>query len=1674
MSENIINSEAVQTVIMTIDKDTKDILINWFQVDVPEGYTQNDLYYTTGLFKDDASIGSKQTEETFVRFSDIDLEGEHNFKANVQGFIHTPEGPVVCGDLQQGEIEVKDGLVTSVPRVEDVYADVSDEGELFIRWDEVELGQDVSYTVRIEGKGSKLDTTPKKDIVETLISMPQGETGIQQHKKYTIYVKAETCEGSGPESEGFEFTPGEEDEGQDPNFNKNADTVGDPINMATGTFSYQNIDLQISGNPDFVFQTFYFSQYAVKPRYNDDEDSPLLVLGKGWSHTYMTSLEEKKSKVTIYFGEGGESIYKKSFSPGQSWSGRFKKKGDYDGTVLFYNKKSKTYTLTKKDQTQYIFNEEGKMTEIISPVKNSILLEYQDDLLHKVIDNKSSNYFELEYNNGKLKSVTDNFARKIFYEIKSKNLVKYKDAMNKEREFAYYSKSLMKSVKDQNGDVFVYNKYNSDNKVIFQQDANAYKAKEDYGINIEYSTTWLPNWLKKKVITAKAKDNRGNLTTFKSDRKGNLLSKETSLSGKDINLCEYKYDGFNNKTRESIFEGDESKKSSANVIRYDYDGRLNLLRSYYETSGKEKLTIEKYIYNRLNQVTVHTDHLGNITKYKYKNNILLEEITYPLGLKETFKYKKGNIQGLIESYTDKTGNSFKITYDKDLIKTITDPYSNNTSIEEYEYGLQKKIKISDRKGVLLKTTINKYNKMGVKESESLQFGKQTENKAFKTSFKVDGLGQVTEEKNAVGNITKYEYDPNMNLVKTIFPKVDNLSSEELMVYDRNNNLIRVNKGEGCVEKYAYNALNKCIEKTDAGGGKYKYQSKMNFSTGAPHPVMNNTIFPLLKNNKAFSEQTLIDVFNRPIQIKDKNDQVTKFIYEEYKNQLKVTTIYPEAVSGDKSTQYNSRQTFDALGRMVSNVNEEGNETTFNYTNKKNSDKTYSNVVTETNPLGIKTISHFNSYNQKTFEKKGSLESLHTYDALGRLIKTEQKIDKNRSVKIYYNYLYDETTNSLKTEIIHQEKEGSKILSVSFFNGLGQLVTQKDALGNDTERTYNPKGELSGYKVKNGNELNYKYSKTGRIKNIIFSDKSYVEHKYDTNGNCTETIQCDSKGDIVSRQNRTFDAWSRLETLTDLKDNIIKYQYNPEDQVTKLTYPGLSGGKEIAVAYEFDNLQRMTKVRDWENRLTQYSYSPAGMLNKTIFPNGSIAENKFDKAQRLTGLKNYKDSRIISKCEMTLDENGNPKSSRILQPLAAVYKESATDTYKYNENNQLVSVNGENLSYDANGNPVSVPGVNNIKFNDLNLMTSYDDNEYTYDAQGLRASSKINSEIKHYITNPNAYNAPYLSMLNPFNNENLISGYELPEGITSLMPDPDSALNSPQSQPLDQVLQITDEKGLIEKRFVYGMGLIGEEDASGEYNICHFDERGSTLAVSNSRGEINGRFAYDTYGTLINHSGMFSSPFLYNGRQGTMTDTPNLYSMRSRFYQPGMMRFLQQDFLLGNPYNSKTLNRYAYAEGNPFGFTDPLGLERSNTASNNTNSNNDRIKWWEIFLISGGTILVIVGAKYLRKYYKKIKVLKKAIANLKTEANLAENLANLAKTEAGLANGQAEINSALNIAKNNYKQGAEFMKRTSTKEMLLESAQLKQRIALGIGGIGLAGIGTGLGFFLDRFLGKDNS
>lgn len=84
----------------------------------------------------------------------------------------------------------------------------------------------------------------------------------------------------------------------------------------------------------------------------------------------------------------------------------------------------------------------------------------------------------------------------------------------------------------------------------------------------------------------------------------------------------------------------------------------------------------------------------------------------------------------------------------------------------------------------------------------------------------------------------------------------------------------------------------------------------------------------------------------------------------------------------------------------------------------------------------------------------------------------------------------------------------------------------------------------------------------------------------------------------------------------------------------------------------------------------------------------------------------------------------------------------------------------------------------------------------------------------------------------------------------------------------------------------------------------------------------------TYGAVTKTTGTVDTPFKYAGRLGVITDGDGLVYLKTRYYNPQLMRFMNRDTVAGSVTDSQSLNRFSYVEGNPLTYVDLNGQART--------------------------------------------------------------------------------------------------------------------------------------------------
>jgi len=119
-------------------------------------------------------------------------------------------------------------------------------------------------------------------------------------------------------------------------------------------------------------------------------------------------------------------------------------------------------------------------------------------------------------------------------------------------------------------------------------------------------------------------------------------------------------------------------------------------------------------------------------------------------------------------------------------------------------------------------------------------------------------------------------------------------------------------------------------------------------------------------------------------------------------------------------------------------------------------------------------------------------------------------------------------------------------------------------------------------------------------------------------------------------------------------------------------------------------------------------------------------------------------------------------------------------------------------------------------------------------------------------------------------------------------------------------------------YIYGPEGAPVEQISGSTPVyLHQDQQGSTRLLTDGEGNVVGRYNYDAWGNVTNHTGTATSNLQYDG-QYTDGETGYQY-LRARYYDPATGQFLTVDSAA-----FATRSAYGYVADDPLNGADPRG------------------------------------------------------------------------------------------------------------------------------------------------------
>jgi RHS repeat-associated protein len=269
---------------------------------------------------------------------------------------------------------------------------------------------------------------------------------------------------------------------------------------------------------------------------------------------------------------------------------------------------------------------------------------------------------------------------------------------------------------------------------------------------------------------------------------------------------------------------------------------------------------------------------------------------------------------------------------------------------------------------------------------------------------------------------------------------------------------------------------------------------------------------------------------------------------------------------------------------------------------------------------------------------------------------------------------------------------------------------------------------------------------------------------------------------------------------------------------------------------------------------------------------------YDAAARLTSLTYTLGQTALGSVSYAYDRTG--QRTLVGGPWARATLPAAIASATYNAANHQLTLGGQTLTYDLNGNLTSLAdgsGTTTYTWNARNQLTSLTAPGATatfgYDALGRRWTRTVNGIRTDWLYD--GFNPVQEGVLPTTVVANLLTGLEIDEFLT-------------------------------------------RTDAAGLRALLP-DALGSTLALTDATGAVQTEYTYEPFGATTPAGQASTSPHQFTGREN---DGTGLYYYRARYYHPGLSRFLSEDPL---EFAAGDWNLYAYVSNSPLNGTDPLGL-----------------------------------------------------------------------------------------------------------------------------------------------------
>ena len=435
-------------------------------------------------------------------------------------------------------------------------------------------------------------------------------------------------------------------------------------------------------------------------------------------------------------------------------------------------------------------------------------------------------------------------------------------------------------------------------------------------------------------------------------------------------------------------------------------------------------------------------------------------------------------------------------------------------------------------------------------------------------------------------------------------------------------------------------------------------------------------------------------------------------------------------------------------------------------------------------------------------------------------------------------------------------------------------------------------------------IDFTYDTTGRLVRQTVADSSVTgssnkllfgfEYSYDLNNNITQLVT--KTTDKTVKNKFTFGKDNLPATFTLSTGKKVNYTYDGLNRLTKTSLT-TSTNTPIDTTYTYFASKRgsgyiTTKLKSETINGEKYEYKYDARSNITDVTKDGVLQYHYgyDMMNQLVSVDDKLNGKVYN---YTYDAGGNLISETVTDSNG-----TTSNAYEYNNSNWgdvLTSYNGQNITYDEIGNPLTYRDGMSMTWKNgrqLATLTNGDTSiSYGYDSGSVRTTKTVNG-VK--------YTYAYLNgqlMYETRGDAKFYYSYDA-NGI------------------------------LYNVRYTL-------TDGGTEYSYYYtHNSRGDIVGIYNGVGELKAHYEYDAWGNVIsitdnngnaitnpNHIGNLN-PFRYRGYyQDTET---GLYYLMSRYYDTITHRFINADGYFQAGTSILDGNTFTYCANNPIYSSDPTG------------------------------------------------------------------------------------------------------------------------------------------------------